>query len=121
MAEGSVSGDGTLLDKKGKAIVSNGPPTLGVSESTQKIFQVLDYDSGGPPQNADEVALDRGTAKKYGFKVGDTVTRGRRARRPSSYKVSGVASLDGKDNLAGARLVVMTLPEAQRVTGPRRL
>jgi putative ABC transport system permease protein len=27
-----------------------------------------------------------------------------------------VASLDGKDNLAGARLVVMTLPEAQRVT-----
>ena len=33
------------------------------------------------------------------------------------YKVSGVASLDGKDNLAGAKLVVMTLPEAQRVTG----
>ena len=44
----------------------------------EKIFQVLDYVEGGPPQSADEVALDRGTAKKFGFKVGDTVTVSRR-------------------------------------------
>ncbi len=61
------------------------------------------------------MALDRGTANKYGFKVGDPVrVAGERDVKP--YRVSGVASLDGKDNLAGARLVVMTLPEAQRVT-----
>src|SRR4051794_33393804 len=115
VAEGSVSSNVTILDKQGKPIVSNGPPTLGVSESTQKIFQVLDYDSGGRPQSAGEVALDRGTAKKYHFKVGDPVrVAGEHAVK--TYRVSGVASLDGKDNLAGARLVVMTLPEAQRVT-----
>src|SRR4051794_24870562 len=115
VAEGSVSSNVTLLDKHGKAIVSNGPPTLGVSASTQKIFQVLDYESGGPPRNAGEVALDRGTAKKYGFKGGDTA-RGAGEHAVKTDHVSGVASLDGKDNLAGARLVVMTLPEAQRVT-----
>jgi putative ABC transport system permease protein len=115
VAEGSVSNAVTLLDKQGKAIVSNGPPTLAVSASTQKIFQSLDYESGGPPQTADQVAVDRGTAKKYDFKVGDTA-RVSGEHEAKAYKVSGIASLDGKDNLAGARLVVMTLPEAQRVT-----
>ena len=33
------------------------------------------------------------------------------------YTISGVATIGGKDNLAGARLVAMTLPEAQRMTG----
>ena len=32
VAEGGVSSDGTLLDKKGEPIVSNGPPTLLLSE-----------------------------------------------------------------------------------------
>ncbi len=116
IAEGSVSSNVTLLDKKGKAITSNGPPTIGVSASDVKRFQVLDYDSGGPPKGPDEVALDRGTSKKYGFKVGD-IARVQGDQPAKDYKVSGIASLDGKDNLAGARLVVMTLPEAQRVTG----
>ncbi|MDA0166139.1 FtsX-like permease family protein [Solirubrobacter ginsenosidimutans] len=116
VAEGSVSSDGTLLDKDGKPITSNGPPTLIVSASQEKIFQSLEYPSGGAPQSADEVAIDRGTSKKYGFKVGDTVTVTSDAPA-KQYKVSGVATLDGKDNLAGAKLVVMTLPEAQRMTG----
>jgi putative ABC transport system permease protein len=116
IAEGSVSGDGTLLDKQGEAIVSNGPPTLLVSTSTNKIFQSLDYPSGGPPKSDDEVALDRGTSKKYGFKVGDTVTVSSDAPA-KQFKVSGIATLDGKDNLGGARLVVMTVPAAQQMTG----
>jgi putative ABC transport system permease protein len=116
VAEGSVSANGTLLDKKGKPIVSNGPPTLLVSKSTEKIFQILDFESGGEPQSDDEVAIDRGTSKKYGFKVGDTVTVSGTAPA-TQFKVSGVASLDGKDNLGGARLVVMTLAAAQKMTG----
>ena len=75
----ACSSDGTLLDKQGKAIVSNGPPTLIVSSLDREGLP-------GPrlrraaarPQTADEVAIDRGTAKKYGFKVGDTVDRLRR-------------------------------------------
>ena len=35
-AEGGVSSDGTLLDKEGEPIVSNGPPTLLVSENTEQ-------------------------------------------------------------------------------------
>jgi putative ABC transport system permease protein len=116
VAEGGVSSDGTLLDKQGEAITSNGPPTIVVSVSTEKIFEVLDYVEGGKPTTADEVAIDRGTSKKYGFKVGDTVTLTSDAPA-KQYKVSGIATIGGKDNLAGARLVAMTLPEAQRMTG----
>jgi putative ABC transport system permease protein len=115
-AEGGVSADATLLDDKGKAITSNGPPTIIVAASTVKRFQALDYQSGGPPQTAGEVAIDRGTSKKYGFAVGDTVTV--QGDAPAKrYKVSGVASLGGSDSLGGSKLVVMTLPEAQRATG----
>jgi len=115
-AEGSVSSDGTLLDDKGEPIKSNGPPTIIVSASTVKRFQALDYKSGGPPQTADEVAIDRGTSKKFHFDVGDTVTV--QGDAPAKqYKVSGVATLGDRDSLGGSRLVVMTLPEAQRMTG----
>src|SRR4051794_14574825 len=115
-AEGGVSSDGTLVDSKGKAITSNGPPTLIVSVSTEKVFEVLDYVEGSAPKTADEVAIDRGTAKKYDWKPGSkvTVTSDAPAKQ---YTVSGIATIGGKDNLAGARLVAMTLPEAQRMTG----
>jgi putative ABC transport system permease protein len=115
-AEGGVSSDGTLVDRNGEAITSNGPPTLIVSTSTDKTFEVLDYVEGSAPKTADQVAIDRGTAKKYDWKPGDTVTV--TADAPAKqYTISGVATVGGKDNLAGARLVAMTLPEAQRMTG----
>src|SRR5262245_53201226 len=115
-AEGGVSSDGTLLDDKGEPIKSNGPPTIIVSASTEKRFQSLDYKTGGPPKTADEVAIDRGTSKKFHFDVGDTVTV--QGDAPAKqYKVSGVATLGDRDSLGGSRLVVMTLPEAQRMTG----
>lgn len=116
VAEGSVTSDGTLLDKQGKVITSNGPPTLIISASEEKVFQSLEYPDGKAPTNADEVALDRGTAKKYGFQVGDKATVSGRAPK-KTYTVSGIATLDGNDNLGGSRMVVMTLPEAQRATG----
>ena len=116
VAEGGVSSDGTLLDKQGEVIVSQGPPTLIVSENTEKIFQVLDYEEGKAPASADEVALDRGTATKYDFKVGDKATVSGRAPA-KQYTVSGIATIGGQDSLGGAKMVAMTLPEAQRVTG----
>ena len=114
-AYGSVSSDGTLLDREGKPILSNGPPTLLLSTSPER-FDPLDYKEGGPPKTADQVVIDRATADKYDFKVGQQVTvAGREPRK--NYTVSGIATLGDSDNLAGSRMVVMTLPEAQRMTG----
>src|SRR5262249_25326385 len=115
-AEGSVSYDtGTLLDSHGKAIKSNAPTLIG-SISTVKRFESLDYDSGSQPKTADQVVIDRGTSKKYGFKVGSRITV--QGDAPAkTYTVSGVGSLGGRDSLGGARYIGMILPEAQRVSG----
>jgi putative ABC transport system permease protein len=114
-AAGFVSADGTLLDREGDPILSNGPPTIIVTSGPER-FDPFEYKEGGPPKTADEVVIDKATADKYDFHEGDTVTVSGRAPK-KDYKVSGVATVGDSENLAGSRLVAMILPEAQRVTG----
>src|SRR5687768_11122779 len=114
-AAGSVSGDGTLLDREGEPILSNGPPTIVTSVAPER-FDPLTYVEGGRPETADEVVLDKATADEHRFAVGDRVTVSGRAPA-KEYEVSGISTLGDSENLAGSRLVLMTLPEAQRVTG----
>lgn len=114
-AAGSVSSDGTLLDREGDPILSGGPPTLIISDLPER-FAPLTYVDGRAPESADEVVLDKGTAEEFDYGVGARVTvAGRAPSKP--YTVTGVATLGDSDNLAGSRMVLMTLPEAQRVTG----
>jgi putative ABC transport system permease protein len=115
-AEGDVSADGTLLDRKGKPILSGGPPTIVLSAATDTTFQSLEYPEGAPPSSPDQIALDRTTADKYGWKVGDRVTLAGRAPK-KTYTVSGIVTLGGSTSTAGARYAVLQLPEAQRMTG----
>jgi putative ABC transport system permease protein len=114
-AFGSVSSDVTLLDRKGDPIVSNGPPTLALT-APPKRFDPFEFVEGGPPKTADQVALDKSTADKYDFHEGDKVTV-TGATPAKQYTVTGVAKIGDSNNLAGARMVEMILPEAQRVTG----
>src|SRR4051812_41412960 len=114
-AAGFVSNDVTLLDRKGDPILSNGPPTIGITAGPER-FDPFEYKEGGPPQSDDEVVIDKATADKYDFHQGDTVTV--QGQQPAKqYKVAGVATVGDSENLAGSRLVEFTLPEAQRVTG----
>ena len=115
-AAGSVSADVNLLDREGKPILSNGPPTIAVTTVPER-FDPLTYVEGDKPTSDDQIAIDKGTADEFGYKVGDKVD-GRRARaREGTTTVSGIATLGDSENLAGSRLVVFTLPEAQQVTG----
>ncbi|HEX5620566.1 MAG TPA: ABC transporter permease, partial [Solirubrobacteraceae bacterium] len=109
-AFGSVSFDVTLLDRKGDPIVSNGPPTLAITAAPER-FDPFEYTEGGPPKTDDEVALDKSTADKYDFHEGDTVTV-TGATPAKQFKVVGVAKIGDSNNLAGARMVMMTLAES---------
>ena len=113
-ADGSVSGDVNLLDRDGDPILSNGPPTIAVTTGAER-FDPLTYVDGGKPESDGQVAIDKGTADEYDFKVGDQVTVAGKAPK-RTYDVSGIAKLGDSENLAGSRLVVFTLPEGQRVT-----
>jgi putative ABC transport system permease protein len=118
VAEGNVSFQyGTMLDKDGDAIVTNGPPTLLLSNGTEDVFAVLEYERDGrPPQTADEVVIDRGTAKRYDFTEGDQITISG-AAPAKQFTISGVASLGDSDSLGGARFAVFTTDEAHRMAG----
>jgi putative ABC transport system permease protein len=112
-AAGFVSADATLLDPDGEVITSQGPPTLLLSSGPER-FDPFTYSEGGAPGSDDEVVIDKATADEFGWHDGDTVTVA--AREPQKqYTISGVAQLGDSDNLAGSRMVLMTLPEAQRV------
>src|SRR5204863_7693465 len=110
-ADGSVSADVNLLDRDGKPITSNGPPTIAVTTGPER-FDPLTYTEGGKPTADDQIAIDKGTADKYGWKAGDKVTVAGRAPA-RAYTISGVAKLGDSNNLAGSRLVVFTLPEGR--------
>ncbi len=118
VAEGNVGFQfGTILDKDGEPIVGNGPPTIITNVGTEDVFDVLEYEGGGgPPQNDDEVVLDKGTADRYDFKVGDMVTISG-AAPAKQFRISGVATVGGSDSLGGSRLVAFTEAEAHRMAG----
>ena len=115
-AFGSVTGDVTLLDRKGDPIISNGPPVLALTSPPSERFDPFDYVEGGPPQSDDEVVLDKATSDDNDFHEGDTVTVSG-ATPAKQYKVAGVAKIGDSDTLAGARMVDMTLKAAQEITG----
>ncbi|AUY53307.1 ABC transporter permease [Streptomyces sp. CB01881] len=73
-ARGVVSGFAGIADRKG-ALIGNGFSTTGTNyvpgaDGTDPRYPLVE---GQGPKNAKEVALDRRTAEKGGYKVGDTV------------------------------------------------
>ena len=103
-----------LLDKKGKPI-SPDAPTFGFGiDTSQPRFNPLKLTHGAWAANADQVVIDKGTANKYGFKVGDTV--GVVAQGPiERYKITGIAKYGSVESLGGATIAVLTVPAAQKL------
>jgi putative ABC transport system permease protein len=113
VAEGGVGGYAQLVDKQGKAIETGGAPTLGVSWVDDPALSPLELRDGHPPRSAGEVAIDAGTAEKYGFHVGDRVTVLLQGP-PVHARLVGIFGFGSSDNLLGATLAAFDLATAQR-------
>jgi len=113
-ADGNLAGYAQYVDKAGKAIVTGGAPTLGVSWTDVPELNPLRLRDGRAPEADGEVLMDAGTAKEHDFTVGDTV-RILFEGPPSDFTVVGVAGFGAADNLAGATLAVFDRATAQRV------
>jgi len=114
-AEGGIFDAGSILDEDGEPIQTGGAPNF-IASSISARFSPLDYTQGRSPRTADEIALDEFTADKHGFEIGERVgVLGRvEAKR---YELVGVAKFGDVASFGGASLAILTLPEAQRVTG----
>lgn len=114
-ADGSVGGLVTVLDKAGKPVSSHAP-TLAFSWLPDAKLSALSLRSGTAPSGPHEMTIDKATAKKDHFSLGQQVTVvGNQG--PQRYTLVGITGFGSTDNLAGATVVSFDLPTAQRLVG----
>ena len=111
-AQGSVSGYAQFVAPDGKAVTTNGAPTIGTSYNPSPQMASLHIVEGREPTTSTEVEMDQGTAQKYHFRVGDRV----RILLPGptqTFTLTGIVRFGTANNLAGATIAAFTLPTAQ--------
>jgi putative ABC transport system permease protein len=108
------SNEATLIDKEGQAISPGGDaPTFGFGmNASDERFSPLRLAQGRWASARHEVAIDAGTAEKYGFEVGDAI--GVAAGGPvEQFTLSGLVKLGSVDSIGNATISVFDVATAQ--------
>jgi putative ABC transport system permease protein len=102
-----------LIDRKGKSIGTGGAPNFAFGfDGRDARFNPLKLTRGNWATGPGQVAIDKGTADKEGFKVGDTI--GVSAQGPTrQFKVAGIAKFGNVDSLGGATIAAFDVKTAQ--------
>jgi putative ABC transport system permease protein len=114
-ADGQVNSQSTqLIGRDGKAVVYGGAPNLGFSIARPSSpFNPLTLVQGSWPHR-NEVVIDKSTANKEDFKVGQTV--GVQAEGPvQRLRISGLVKFGSVSTIGGATLAGFDLPTAQKL------
>jgi putative ABC transport system permease protein len=115
VAAGTVAGTAQLIQADGDALRTGGGPAQGFSwDEDDTILNPMTITEGRPPATADEAVVEKQTADRGDFTVGQTariiVPAGTKA-----YRIVGIAELgEGGDSFAGATTVFFTRAESQR-------
>ena len=117
-AAGGTSGYAQLVGHDGKAIgdPNRGAPTLGISWDANHRLNPFRIFEGRSPQRAGEVVIDKQTADKNGFAVGDPVDVLTKAGRRHE-RIVGIARFGTQDTLLGATVALFDPPTAARLIG----
>jgi putative ABC transport system permease protein len=113
---GSVAGYAQFVS--GENAIGGAGSALGFSFDPNRQLSAVRLVQGSAPSSADDVVMDRGTATKYHFRVGDRV-RVLSGAPPHSFTISGIVTFGAADNLAGATLAGFSLPTAQALFNTR--
>jgi putative ABC transport system permease protein len=113
-AEGTVGGYAQFVAPDGKAVTTGGAPTIGLSFDPVPKMSALTLVQGSAPTTPHDVVMDRGTATKYHFAVGDRV-KVLLAGPSQTFTLTGIVRFGTADNLAGATLAAFWLPTAQQL------
>src|SRR3954454_12369201 len=113
-ATGDITEQAKLIDKKGKVIGSGPYFAVGLDPVNGKNLTPFKLTQGRFATNGNEVVVDKGTADKQHFKLGDEIKVS--AVGPAKfYKVVGITKWGSVDNFGTATAAIFTLPEAQRM------
>jgi putative ABC transport system permease protein len=111
---GSVGGYAQFLARNGDAIGGGGGSTLGFSFDPNRELSPYRLVQGRAPVTANDVVMDKATATKYHYAVGDRVLMNL-PDRPETFTVTGIVTYGSDDNLAGVTLAGFDLATAQRL------
>jgi putative ABC transport system permease protein len=111
---GSVQGYAQFLDRNGNAIGSGGGSTLGFSFDPNQQLSPYRLVEGTAPTSADDVVMDKATATKHHFAVGDRVLMNL-PDRAQTFTITGIVTFGNDNNLAGVTLAGFDLQTAQEI------
>ncbi len=113
VAEAGYARFAQMLDKNGKPVTTQGAPTLGVSWDPDSGLSGVVLKDGRAPNGPGEVAIDKATADRVGYQVGDTIrvvlTNGQQ-----DFTIVGLVGLGNSDGFVGATTVVWDPTSAAR-------
>jgi putative ABC transport system permease protein len=112
-ASGSVQGLGQIYDKHDDPINTSGPPMF-IFDRAPDRFSPFVWIAGGPPRTDREVTLDKFSADKAGYRVGDAVKLSGQGPQ-ESFRLSGIAKFGDASSLGGAAIAIVTRPVAERL------
>jgi putative ABC transport system permease protein len=115
LAQGSIQDRARLVDRSGNAIgTANNGTAVGVDPTADQSLNPLRLVAGEWPHGRGEIAIDKTTADKRHFKLGQTV--GAFADGPvHRYRVSGIVRFGTVDAIGSATITVFDLTTAQRL------
>jgi putative ABC transport system permease protein len=115
LAVGGIFDQVSILKSNGKPLQTTGAPNF-VTSVPPKAIDPFRYVQGRPPRAPDEMALDKFTADRHKFRIGDRIgIAGKVPKR--TYKLVGIARFGDVSSFGGASVAVVTLPQAQLLTG----
>ncbi|HWN21041.1 MAG TPA: FtsX-like permease family protein [Gaiellaceae bacterium] len=119
VAQGSIEDEARLIDKSGEPIGNAGDGIAwAVDTSADQSLNPLVLAQGDWPSGDGEIAIDKSTAEKQGFQVGQMV--GAFGDGPvSDYRISGIVTFGAADSLGGSSISVFDLGTAQKLFDKR--
>lgn len=106
-----IEGRAQILDPDGRPIGGDGPPTLAGNWVDDHRLSPWALDDGRAPAAADEVVIDRASARRAGYEVGDLATV--RTPDPRTVTVVGIATFAGEDSQGPVTMVLFDTGTAQ--------
>ncbi|HWM22086.1 MAG TPA: FtsX-like permease family protein, partial [Ilumatobacteraceae bacterium] len=105
-----------MLDKDGEPVETQGAPALGVSWTGPSGISGVAMKEGEAPAGPGEVAIDKATADKEDYEVGDDI-RIVFDTGTESFQIVGLVGLGNSDGFGGATLAMFDPATAQQVLG----
>ncbi|MFL5896777.1 MAG: ABC transporter permease, partial [Thermoleophilaceae bacterium] len=103
----------------GKPLVAHGGAPNFVVSTVPRRIDPFRFVEGHPPQNDGEAAIDKFTADRHRFKLGDELgIAGRGPKR--RYRIVGIAKYGSVSSFGGASIAIVSLPQAQLLTANER-